>query len=100
MDEDEVTLDLITYPHAGTESIIRNVVFGPASDKFAYLIEMHPETGVLEVTIGNSPATSELPEQMSIMLREVADEMEKLAQTPQFLEWIYGSPNEDEDDDE
>jgi hypothetical protein len=93
--EDETVLDLRTFPYDGIASGVMEVTFGPASDKFALLLEVDPNDKQLMVTIGNSPATSEIPTKIPVILRELADEIEALAERPDFLEWIYGTALED-----
>lgn len=97
MEEDETILDLTLFPQQGEVSEQRAVVFGPASDKFAFLAEIDPASGHIDVVAGNTPAVSVTPAFLSAMLRELADEIDTIAQRPDFLEWIYGTPLDDED---
>lgn len=99
MEDDDLTLDLTTYPREGDQSEVRSVVFGPASDEFTFLAEVNAVSGHINVTIGNAPATSLLPTFIPEMLRELAEEFSHIADNPQFLEWIYGEQTAEYDEE-
>lgn len=98
MDENEAVLDLSTYPREGTTSTSKVVIFGPVSDKVAFLAEIDPITGEIQVTAGNTPGTSLMPRFLGSMLRELADEIEAIESRSDFQEFIYGTPVEDDDE--
>lgn len=91
-DEDEgVGFELNVLPNNGDVSIERTVVFGPESPYFEFLLTVDPDTRSMEVTIGNSPALSQLPEFIPIMLEEVGEQFAVLAERADFLDAIYNA---------
>jgi hypothetical protein len=98
-EEAEGAIVVATYPRDGIATGVREVAFGPASDRFALLWEIDPsDDNQMYLTIGNSPATAELPTVIPGMLRELADYVEAFGERADFLDWVYGTDEEDDEE--
>jgi hypothetical protein len=73
-----VDMVVLNYPANGTESLLKDISFGPVSEDMNLLITVSGEDGTLGVTIGNGPEMGRLPVVIPALLRELADLLESV----------------------
>lgn len=72
------------YPVNATESVVQTVTFGPAVEEFQLLVTVDPNTGILEVLVGNGPSHEEAPTAVSEVLAGVANVIASLNDNPEY----------------
>lgn len=81
----ETALIVNNISYDSDESLVREVVFGPASPEVTILIERDLEANTYTVTIGNGPPHTDVPDMIPPVLVEVAQYMSSLRDCDEYM---------------